>query len=105
MNVNDILRLVEAGFSKDDILSMVSEKEPAEGLKTAEIEEPVKTEMVKPEEPESVKAFAATVKDFQTAVNDLQKTIQRTNRLTASAPEEVPKSDVDILSDILGGKK
>ena len=103
MTLNDVLRLIDAGFTKEDILSMRNENNAQEAPEVAKTEE--KTESEEQKQPEYITMFTNTVKSFQDTVNELQKTIQRTNRLTASAPTETPKSDVDVLAEILGGTK
>lgn len=101
MNIDSILKLVEAGFSKEEITAMTqtaqAQEEPAqEEPKT----EPVKEEPVK-EEPAQDKRY----EELLSAMNRLTGAIQAGNILNSNNKEVKEPSAEDILAEVLSPSK
>lgn len=82
MKINDILTLVNAGFTKADILAFAAGQKPEEKTETPEPQQP---------EPEPAPAPAAQEpnNELKDALNDVKKTIalmQQANLQNASQP-------------------
>lgn len=106
MNIDSILKLVEAGFSKEEITAMTqtaqAQEEPAqEEPKTEPVrEEPVKEEPVK-EEPAQDKRY----EELLSAMNRLTGAIQAGNILNSNNKEVKEPSAEDILAEVLSPSK
>lgn len=101
MNIDSILKLVEAGFSKEEITAMTqtaqAQEEPAqEEPKT----EPVREEPVK-EEPAQDKRYD----ELLSAMNRLTGAIQAGNILNSNNKEVKEPSAEDILAEVLSPSK
>lgn len=101
MNIDSILKLVEAGFSKEEITAMTqtaqAQEEPAqEEPKT----EPVREEPVK-EEPAQDKRY----EELLSAMNRLTGAIQAGNILNSNNKEVQEPSAEDILAEVLSPSK
>lgn len=101
MNIDSILKLVEAGFSKEEITAMTqtaqAQEEPAqEEPKT----EPVREEPVK-EEPAQDKRY----EELLSAMNRLTGAIQAGNILNSNNKEVKEPSAEDILAEVLSPSK
>lgn len=101
MNIESILKLVEAGFSKEEITAMTqtaqAQEEPAqEEPKT----EPVREEPVK-EEPAQDKRY----EELLSAMNRLTGAIQAGNILNSNNKEVKEPSAEDILAEVLSPSK
>lgn len=101
MNIDSILKLVEAGFSKEEITAMTqtaqAQEEPAqEEPKT----EPVREEPVK-EEPAHDKRY----EELLSAMNRLTGAIQAGNILNSNNKEVKEPSAEDILAEVLSPSK
>lgn len=101
MNIDSILKLVEAGFSKEEITAMTqtaqAQEEPAqEEPKT----EPVREEPVK-EEPAQDKRY----EELLSAMNRLTGAIQAGNILNSNNKEVKEPSAEDILAEVISPSK
>lgn len=101
MNIDSILKLVEAGFSKEEITAMTqtaqAQEEPTqEEPKT----EPVREEPVK-EEPAQDKRY----EELLSAMNRLTGAIQAGNILNSNNKEVKEPSAEDILAEVLSPSK
>lgn len=101
MNIDSILKLVEAGFSKEEITAMTqpehAQEEPSqEEPKT----EPVREEPVK-EEPAQDKRY----EELLSAMNRLTGAIQAGNILNSNNKEVKEPSAEDILAEVLSPSK
>ena len=100
MNIDSILKLVEAGFSKEEITAMTqpaqAQEEPSQDEPKAE---PVKEEPVK-EEPAQDKRY----EELLSAMNRLTGAIQAGNILNSNNKEVKEPSAEDILAEVLSPK-
>lgn len=99
MNIDSILKLVEAGFSKDEITALVQpaqeEPEKEEPAKEHVTEEPVK------DKPVQDKRYD----ELLSAMNRLTGAIQAGNILNSNNKEVKEPSAEDILAEVLSPSK
>ena len=95
MEINDIFKLIDAGFTKEDIIEM---SKPAETV--ADVSQ-VETETITPEETHS--GNIDYIKDLQKSIDDLKKTIIATNQLRDLGGEKHTSID-DINDYIINGR-
>lgn len=95
MEINDIFKLIDAGFTKEDIIEM---SKPVETV--ADVSQ-VKTETITPEEPHFENMDY--IKDLQKSIDDLKKTIIATNQLRDLGGEKHTSID-DINDYIINGR-
>lgn len=101
MNIDSILKLVEAGFSKEEITAMTQTAQAQEEPKQDEPKtEPVKEEPVK-EEPAQDKRY----EELLSAMNRLTGAIQAGNILNSNNKEVKEPSAEDILAEVLSPSK
>ena len=101
MNIESILKLVEAGFSKEEITAMTQTAQAQEEPKQDEPKtEPVKEEPVK-EEPAKDKRY----EELLSAMNRLTGAIQAGNILNSNNKEVKEPSAEDILAEVLSPSK
>lgn len=104
MEINDIFKLIDAGFTKEDIIEM---SKPAETVadnsqaKSETITPEVKTESITPEETHS--GNIDNIKELQKSIDDLKKTIIATNQLRNLGGEKSTTID-DINDYIINGR-
>lgn len=95
MEINDIFKLIDAGFTKEDIIEM---SKPVETV--ADVSR-VETESITPEETHS--GNIDYIKDLQKSIDDLKKTIIATNQLRDLGGEKQTSID-DINDYIINGR-
>lgn len=95
MEIKDIFKLIDAGFTKEDIIEM---SKPAETV--ADISQ-AKSETITPEETHS--GNIDYIKDLQKSIDDLKKTIIATNQLRNLGGEKSTTID-DINDYIINGR-
>lgn len=101
MNIDSILKLVEAGFSKEEITAMTQTAQAQEEPKQEEPKpEPAKEEPVK-EEPAQDKRYD----ELLSAMNRLTGAIQAGNILNSNNKEVKEPSAEDILAEVLSPSK
>ena len=101
MNIESILKLVEAGFSKEEITAMTQPAQAQEEPKQDEPEtEPAREEPVK-EEPAQDKRY----EELLSAMNRLTGAIQAGNILNSNNKEVKEPSAEDILAEVLSPSK
>jgi len=101
MNIDSILKLVEAGFSKEEITAMTQPAQAQEEPKQDEPKtEPVKEEPVK-EEPAQDKRY----EELLSAMNRLTGAIQAGNIVNSNNKEVKEPSPEDILAEVLSPSK
>jgi hypothetical protein len=96
MEINDIFKLIDAGFTKEDIIEM---SKPVETV--ADVSQ-VETETITPEET-TVGSNIDYIKDLQKSIDDLKKTIIATNQLRNLGDEKHTSID-DINDYIINGR-
>lgn len=96
MEINDIFKLIDAGFTKEDIIEM---SKPVETV--ADVSQ-VETETITPEET-TVGSNIDYIKDLQKSIDDLKKTIIATNQLRDLGGEKHTSID-DINDYIINGR-
>lgn len=100
MEINDIFKLIDAGFTKEDIIEM-SKPADISQAKSETITPEVKTESITPEETHS--GNIDYIKDLQKSIDDLKKTIIATNQLRNLGGEKSTTID-DINDYIINGR-
>lgn len=95
MEINEILKLIDAGYTKDDIIEM---SKPVETV--ADVSQ-VETETMPPEEPHFENMDY--IKDLQKSIDDLKKTIIATNQLRNLGGDKTTTID-DINDYIINGR-
>ena len=96
MEINDIFKLIDAGFTKEDIIEM---SKPVETV--ADVSQ-VETETITPEETASGSNIDY-IKDLQKSIDDLKRTIIATNQLRDLGGEKHTTID-DINDYIINGR-
>lgn len=92
MEINDIFKLIDAGFTKEDIIEMSN---PVETV--ADVSQ-VETETITSEENMDY------IKDLQKSIDDLKKTIMATNQLRNLGGDKTTTID-DINEYLINGRK
>ena len=96
MNAEDVLKLVNAGFNKEEIMALsVSNPAPAK-------EEPAKEQTPAEVPVEEVKKNSPSSEDVLNRINDLEKMIQANNRQNAVIDTPKPETTEDIFKSIFG---
>lgn len=95
MEIKDIFKLIDAGFTKEDIIEMSN---PAETV--ADVSQ-VETETITPEDPHFENIDY--IKDLQKSIDDLKKTIIATNQLRNLGGDKTTTID-DINDYIINGR-
>lgn len=104
MEFKELIALVNAGFSKDEIKAIVTAKtkepEPQPAQQTAPDTEPEKIE-----EPSAAEQAAAgpalDLSELKAAIDDLKKTIQASNILNNTSMEAPAASVQDAADDVI----
>ena len=103
MTLDQTLKLIDAGYSKEEILAMDADKMPETVVDQAE------PETVLPDpEPEPVPAVKSEpvtedpqIKALTKQINDLVSAIQRSNLLHSQQPQQLEKTAEDVLAEII----
>lgn len=95
MEINDICKLIDAGFTKEDIIEM------SKPVETASDVSQVETETITPEEPHFENMDC--IKDLQKSIDDLKKTIIATNQLRNLGGDKTTTID-DINEYLINGR-
>lgn len=101
MNIDSILKLVEAGFSKEEITAMT---QPAQAQEEEPKPEPAKEEPVKEEPVKEEPAQDKRYEELLSAMNRLTGAIQAGNILNSNNKEVKEPSAEDILAEVLSPK-
>ena len=101
MNIDSILKLVEAGFSKEEITAMT---QPAQAQEEEPKPEPTKEEPVKEEPVKEEPAQDKRYEELLSAMNRLTGAIQAGNILNSNNKEVKEPSAEDILAEVLSPK-
>lgn len=104
MEINDIFKLIDAGFTKEDIIEMSKPAETVADISQAKSETitpEVENETITPEETHS--GNMDYIKDLQKSIDDLKKTIIATNQLRDLGGEKHTSID-DINDYIINGR-
>lgn len=104
MEINDIFKLIDAGFTKEDIIEMSKPVETVAGVSQVETVadvSQVETETITSEETHS--GNIDYIKDLQKSIDDLKKTIIATNQLRDLGGEKHTSID-DINDYIINGR-
>ena len=97
MNIESVLKLVDAGFSKNEIAAMLGAERPAEP-ETPTVEEtsaPVETK------PETAPDDNSAIAELTRQVSQLTTLVQKSNLLRMEMPEIQTPSPEDLLSEII----
>ena len=92
MNYNEIIRLLNAGYSREEILAMKDDE-----TKAPETESPTTPETVETETPET--GMSELVKEMRDAFSEMKKEFTAFNIMSSRQPEE--KTPEDIIANII----
>ena len=96
MTKEDILKLVNAGFSKDEIIALVGSSVPDPKPEPEPVPEPAASQQPAPA-PEPSDAISALTQQ----VANLTALVQKSNMLRMEQPEVKPESAEDIIANII----
>lgn len=92
MNYNEIIKLLDAGYSREEILAMKDDE-----TKAPETETPTTPETVETETPET--GMSELVKEMRDAFSEMKKEFTAFNIMSSRQPEE--KTPEDIIANII----
>ena len=95
MQYTEIIKLLDAGYSRDEILAMKDEPEKEEPKK----EEPKKEEPKKEEPKTEETGMSDLVKEMRDAFSEMRKEFTAMNIMASRQPEE--KTPEDIIATII----
>ena len=108
MRVNEVLKLVEAGFSRDEILRMEADESTIIETDPVPVPDPVPDPVPEPAEDQPDPAQLEPGQVFENAMNQLRKEfddqikrIQKANIQAADMPVDKPQTAEDIIGKIL----
>lgn len=108
MNAENILKLVDAGFTKEEILALAGTAQPEEAEppknEPAPQPEPVKEQPAQPAPEPAADPNAARYTELLEAMQKLTGAIQAGNILNSSNREEPQLSAEDILAEVVNPK-
>lgn len=108
MEARDVLKLVEAGFSHDEILALAGTAQPTEAEPPKEEApaqpEPVKEQPAQPAPEPAADPNAARYTELLEAMQKLTGAIQAGNILNSSNREDPQLSPEDILAEVVNPK-
>lgn len=92
MNYNEIIKLLDAGYSREEIMAMRENE-----AETPETESPTTPETVETETPET--GMSDLVKEMRDAFSEMKKEFIAFNIMSSNQPEE--KTPEDIIANII----
>ena len=98
MKIDDVMKLIEAGFTKDEIIKMTGETEVVPET-AAEDPEPVK-----PQEP-AAPEFKSVLDDFLKGFKSIAEDIKQSNIANSNMPAQEKTSAEQILASIIAPPK
>lgn len=108
MEARDVLKLVEAGFSHDEILALAGTAQPTEAEPPKEEApaqpEPVKEQPAQPAPEPAADPNAARYTELLEAMQKLTGAIQAGNILNSSNRDDPQLSPEDILAEVVNPK-
>ena len=103
MEINNVLKLIDAGFTKEEIIAVLKVDIPAKTEQTQP--EPEKTEAPEPQPEKTMDMFNDSLTNFLNEINKSIDRMYKANLRTASQPEEKPDSPESILAQIIAPGK
>ena len=97
MKYEEIIKLLDAGYSRDEILSMQEEPAPQEPAP----QEPDPAES----EPAPAEDVSEVVKELREAISEIKKEFTAFNIMSARQPAESEKTTDDIIAEIINPTK
>ena len=92
MNYNEIIKLLDAGYSREEIIAMKDDE-----TETSETESPTAPETVETETSET--GMSELVKEMRDAFSEMKKEFTAFNIMSSRQPEE--KTPEDIIANII----
>lgn len=112
MEISDLLKLIEAGYTKDDISALLQPDQAADPEEKEEDSEEKDSapEEQKPDQPGIQPQPDVITDDYMqqiiSEISKLTKAMQRSNILTNdSSNKKTVRTDDEIIASIIGGKK
>ena len=99
MKVDEIIKLLDAGYTKDEILEMNKDPEQPEH-EESEHEEPVQSEHEEHVQPD-VTEMSAAVREFKTAIDDLKKEFIAANIMASNRVGEQTATAETAVANII----
>lgn len=103
MNLNDLMKLVNAGFTKEEILAMVGSQPAAPAPEPTPAPEPEKPAAPdpEPEKPAAPDPASDAIAKLTQQVTQLTTIVQQSNLLRAEQPNITPEKPEDIIASII----
>lgn len=95
MTLDDIIKLANAGYTKDDIFKLTQAVEPEPAPAPAPEPEPA------PANPEPAPAGTDPLRDIQTQIETLRQMMQINNMLSVNQEAQKPRTMEDIFAEII----
>lgn len=96
MKYDEIIKLLDAGYSREEILAMKDEQKPEEQKPEEQKPEETKTEETKTEE---TSGMSDLVKELRDAISEMRKEFTAMNIMASRQSEE--KTPEDIIANII----
>ncbi len=108
MNAENILKLIDAGFTKDEILALSGSGQPEEA-EPSKVEapaepEPIKEQPAQPAPEPAADPNAARYTELLEAMQKLTGAIQAGNILNSSNREDPQLSPADVIAEVINPK-
>ena len=97
MKVDEIIKLLDAGYTKEEILEMNKDPEQPEHEEPEQPEQPEHEEPVQPD----VNEMSAAVKEFKTAIDDLKKEFIAANIMASNRAGEQTATAETAVANII----
>lgn len=102
MKIDDVFKLIDAGFTKDEILGLTKEAPDAPEAPAAP-EEPAAPEA--PEAPDMAKQFETALNGILDSFKAVAADIKAANIHSSRMPDVSPETPEDILATVIGIKE
>jgi len=99
MKVDEIIKLLDAGYTKDEIIEMTKEPEPQQ--EQQELEPQQEQQEPEPQQPETDNEMTAAVKEFKTAIDDLKKEFIAANIMASNRAGEQTATAETAVANII----
>lgn len=100
MKIDSIIKLVEAGYTKDEIFKLESLEEPAPEETAAPSEEAAKEETAAPNQ-DVFNSLNNAIQNIESKIKELDSTIKKSNILKDSSNPEPVETAEDVLAKLL----
>ena len=103
MDTNNIIKLLDAGFTAEEIRTMIGAVKPAEQAQPVDAKPEEKPEEAKPVEAKPAEAKPDRTDEILGAISKLTKAIQFSNLKNSANEKSEPPTADEIIQNALGG--